>query len=74
MAQYQGPRAQMVRLFWSSPVFGTKILQKSQSARGPTQCKSAQAITWFVGITISIVYFSITIHLHLASFYATKYF
>ena len=39
MAQNQGPRTQ-IRLFWSSPVFGAKILQKSQSARGPTQCKS----------------------------------
>ena len=34
----------------------------------------ARAIAWFVGVTISIVHFSITIHLHLASFYATKYF
>ena len=29
-----------IRLFWSSPVFGRKILRKSQSARGPAQCKS----------------------------------
>ena len=26
--------------FWSSPVFGRKISQKSQSALGPTQCIS----------------------------------
>ena len=26
--------------FWPSPVFGTKILRKTQSARGSTQCKS----------------------------------
>ena len=27
------------KIFWSSPVFGKKILQKYQSAEGSTQCK-----------------------------------
>ena len=30
------PGAQIRLFFWSSPVFGKKILRKSQSARGPT--------------------------------------
>ena len=35
----------------------------------------AQAITWLVGVIIyRTVHFSITIHFHLASFYATKSF
>ena len=53
MAQCQGPRTQ-IRLFWSSPVFGAKILQKSQNARGPTQCKSDSG----VGITIYCTFFN----------------
>ena len=40
MAQRQGPCAQIELFIWFSPVFGRKILQKSQSAWGPTQCKS----------------------------------
>ena len=34
------PRSNSKTFVWSSPVFGRKILRKSQSARGPTQCKS----------------------------------
>ena len=43
---------------WSSPVFDRKILQKSQGARGPTQCKSGPAITWFVGLTMYFTFFN----------------
>ena len=32
---------------WSSSVFGKKILRKSQSARGPTQCKSGPGNNMF---------------------------
>ena len=51
MAQCQGPRAQ-IRLFWSSPVFGRKILQKSQIAGAQLNVDPAQTITWLVGVTI----------------------
>ena len=57
MAQCQESRAQM-GFFWSSPVFGKKILQKSQSARAPIQCKSDWAITWFVGVTMYCIFFN----------------
>ena len=80
------PRSDPKTFFWSLPVFGRKILLKSQSARGPapeTPCNVnlARAMKWFVGVTstshirsnLHLVHFSITIHLHLASFYATKY-
>ena len=56
--------------FWSPPVLGRKILRKSQSASGPTQCKPGSGNN----MVSRIVHFSITIHLHLASFYAIKYF
>ena len=61
MAQCQGHRAQMVKLFWCLPViFDRKILQKSQGVRGPTQCKSGRAITWFIGVTIYCTFFNNT--------------
>ena len=47
-----GPCAEMVRLFWFSPIFGTKMLQNSQNTRGPAQRKSSPGITWLVGGTI----------------------
>ena len=31
----KGFRAQMVRLFWSSPIFGRKMLRKSSKCQGP---------------------------------------
>ena len=31
----KGFRAQMVRLFWSLPVFGRKMLRKSSKCQGP---------------------------------------
>ena len=43
----------MVRLSWSSPIFGMKMLQKSSKFQGPAQCcNTARAITWLVGIAI----------------------
>ena len=60
--------------FWSSPIFGRKILQKSQSAIGSTQCKSGPGNNMVCRHSHLLYRFSITIHLHLASFYATKYF
>ena len=44
--------------FWFSPVFGRKILQKSQNASGSTQSKSALAMTWLVGVTICCTFFN----------------
>ena len=60
--------------FCSSPIFGRKILRKSLSTRGNAQCKSCLGITRFVGVTILMYHFSITIHLYLASFYAQNTF
>ena len=56
--------------FWSSPVFGRKILRKSQSARGSTECKSSRNNNIVSRCKSSIVglHFSITIYFHLASF------
>ena len=70
MAQCQGPRTYIRLFFWSSPVFGRKILRKSQTG-AQLNVNPARAITCFAGVTISVVHFSITIHFHLASFYAT---
>ena len=39
-------------------------------ASGPEQSKSGSGITCLVSVTIFCIIFSITIHLHLASFYA----
>ena len=58
MAQCQGLRTQIRLFFRSSPVFGRKILQKSQSARGSLNVNPAQAITWFVGVTIYCTFFN----------------
>ena len=52
------PRSNGKTFFWCSPVFDRKILQKSQGAKGPTRCKSGQAITWFVGVTIYCTFFN----------------
>ena len=73
MAQCQGPRAQIIKLFWSSPVFGRKMFQKSQSDRGTTQCKSGQGNNMVSRRNNLLHHFKIAIHLHLTSFYATKY-
>ena len=52
------PRSNGKTIFSCSPVFDRKILQKSQGARGPTQCKSGRAITWFVRLTIYCTFFN----------------
>ena len=57
MAPCQGPRAQMVRLFWSLPVFGRKMLRKPQSTNGPAQCKSGPGNNMLVGVTIYCTFF-----------------
>ena len=46
MAQCQGPRAQLIRLFWSLPIFSRKILRKFPICQGP------RPKTWLVGVTI----------------------
>ena len=40
--------------------------------RAPHNINLAWAITWLVGVIILLYHFKITIHLHLASFYATE--
>ena len=72
MAQSQGPSALMVRLFWSSPIFGRKMLRKSPKCQGPSQSKSDPSINVVSRRNHLLYHFSIIIHLHLASFYATK--
>ena len=49
-------------------------MQKPQSAWGPTQCKSGLDNNMVSRRNHLLVDFSTTIHLHLASFYASKYF
>ena len=56
MAQCQGPRAQVVRLFWSSPVFGRSEYSKVPGAQ--LNLNAAQVITWFVGVTIYCTFFN----------------
>ena len=46
-----------------------RFCESFQSTRGPTQCKSG-----LVNNMVSMRHFSITIHLHLASFYTAIYF
>ena len=68
MAQCQEPRAQMVKLFLIFPYFWQEDVQKIAKVPG------ARAITSSGGV-ITYCCFSIeTIHLHLASFYATNTF
>ena len=74
MAQCQGPRTQ-IRLFFGLHLclVGKYWYKNSKVSAAQLNINPARAITWFVGVTIYCT-FSITIHLHLASFYATKYF
>ena len=44
--------------FWFSPVFGKKILQKSQIARCPTQCKSGPGNSMVLGVAIHDTFFN----------------
>ena len=50
------------------------MLQKSLSARGNAQCKSGPGNNMFSKRNHLLDHFSITIHLHLASFYAQNTF
>ena len=51
--------------FWSSPIFGEKILQKNlHSARGSTQYKSGPVNNMVSKRDRLFYHFSITIHLH----------
>ena len=71
MAQCQRPRAQ-VRHFFGLHLYLAGNLKVSGAQ---LNVNPARTITWFVGVTIYCTYcISITIHLHLANFYATKYF
>ena len=51
-------RAHIRLFFWSSPVFGWKILRKSQSARAQLNINPARATTGFVGVRIYCTFFN----------------
>ena len=69
-------RAQMVRPFFVLHLYlARKYCENPEVPRAQLNVNPARAITWFVGVTTYCTRtFAITIHLHLASFYATKYF
>ena len=52
------PRSNDKNFFWSSPVFGWKILRKCQSVRAQLNVNPVRAITWFAGITIICAFFN----------------
>ena len=65
MAQYQGPRAQMVRLFLLFTSIWQEDVAKIPEVPGtPRNVYPAGAITWLVGVTIYCT-FSITTHIYL---------
>ena len=75
MAQRQGPRFQMIRLiFWSLLNWQEGIAENFQSTRSPTQCRFDPVSNMVSKRNYLLYHFSITIHLHLASSYATIYF
>ena len=57
MALRQGPRAH-IRIFWSSLVFGSKILQNPKVPGAQHNVNPARAKTWFAGVTIYCTFFS----------------
>ena len=75
MAQCQGPRAQMVKPFF----LGLHLYLTGKYCKYPKvpgaqlDVNPARAIIWFVGVTIYCTFLNNN-HLHLASFYAAKYF
>ena len=74
IAQCQGSRAPMVRHFLVFMCIRQNDIAKISKVPGASRnVNSARAITWLVVVT-TMVHFWITVHLHLASFYATKYF
>ena len=76
MAQCQGPGAQVVKPFFGLHLYLVgKYCKNPQEPRALLNANLARAITWFVGITICCTSFNNNSPpLHLASFYATKYF
>ena len=53
MAQCQGLRAQMVKIFFGLHIYlAGRCSENYEIARGYAQCKSARAIIWLVGETI----------------------
>ena len=74
MAQCHGPRAQ-IRLFFGLHLYlAGKYFKNLKVPEAQLNVNPARAIKCFVGVTtVSTVHFSMT-NLHLANFYATKYF
>ena len=70
------PGAQLsdVRTFFSLLLFLARFYKNFQSSRGPTQSKSGPFNSMVSKRNYLLYHFSITIHLHLASFYVTIYF
>ena len=52
MAQCQGPRAQMVRLFFGLHLYLGKYRKNSKAPGTQLNVNPARAITWFAGATI----------------------
>ena len=76
MAQCQEPRAQMI-FFGLHLYLAEKYcenLKVSDAQLNINPARAFRAITWFVGVTIYCTFFNNNFHLHLARFYATKYF
>ena len=63
-------RAQMVRLFSSTLIFGRRILRKSRKCQGPLAMEIRPENNMVSKGNHLIYHFSIAIHLYLANFYA----
>ena len=75
MAQCQGSRAQMMQICKIfTYIWQENVAKISEVPGAPRNVNPTSAITSFVGDNHVLYYFSITIHLHIGSFYATKYF
>ena len=71
----KGFRAQMVRLFFGLHLhLAGRPCENLPSAKSPAQYKSGQGNNMVSRRNHLLYHFKITIHLHLTSFYATKYF
>ena len=66
MAEYQGPRAQMERLFLL--YLERRCFENLQNARSPAQCKSGPGNNMVSRRDQLLHHVSLTIHLHLAGF------
>ena len=71
MAQCQGPFSQMVRLFFGLHIYLAKFCKIFRSTRGSRQCKSGPVNNMVGKRNYLLYHFSVTILLHLDSFYAT---